>query len=130
MFDTFLVPAKTVVNAKGDGAAVEISSVSNRTFLLLLNITGVIEQESLDISIWGSADEKTWGAKPLATFPQKFYLGEHPLLLDLAGQDDVKFLRAHWEVNRWGRGSEQPMFEFSLKATEVTPEILQENAPR
>jgi hypothetical protein len=130
MFDTFLVPEKTVVTAKGDGASVDVSSVPNRTFLLLLNITTVIEQESLDVSVWGSADEKTWGSKPLASFPQKFYCGEHPLLLDLAGQDDVKFIRAHWEVNRWGRGSEQAMFEFSLKATEVTPEMLRETASR
>jgi hypothetical protein len=129
MFEVFLVPAKTVVTSKGDGTTVDISSVVNRTFLLLLNITAVIEQESLDVSVWGSADGQTWTTKPLATFPQKFYPGEHPLLLDLAGED-VKYLRAHWEVNRWGRGSEQPMFEFGLMATEVTPEILHEASAR
>lgn len=127
MFEVFLVSDKTVVTTKGDGPSVDISSVPNRTFLLLLNITEVIEQESLDVSVWGSADGSTWESKPLASFPQKFYQGEHPLLLDVAGQD-VKFIRAHWEVNRWGRGSEQAMFEFGLKATEVTPEILREAA--
>jgi hypothetical protein len=128
MFDTFLVPEKTVVTAKGDGPSVDVSSLQQRTLLLLLTITNVIEQESLDVSVWGSADDKTWSAKPLATYPQKFYRGEHPLLLDLSDQPEIKYLRAHWEVNRWGRGSETPMFEFSLKATEVAPEILRETA--
>jgi len=129
MFDAFLVPENTMISAKGDGEAVDISSVPNRTFLLLLSITDVIEQESLDVSVWGSPDGNTWGAKPLASFPQKFHRGEYPLLLDLIGRD-VKTIRAHWEVNRWGRGSETPKFTFSVKATEVASELLQDSASR
>ncbi len=126
MIDTFLVPEKTVVNAKGDGPALEVSATSNRVFLLTLDITNIIEQEALDVSIYGSADGTAWGAKPLATFPQKFYRGQHPLLLVLSGHPDIKFVRAHWEVNRWGRGTETPMFEFHLTMKEVPPEILKE----
>ena len=126
MIDTFLVSEKTVVNAKGDGAAVDVSGASNRVFLLSLNITGIVEQESLDVSIHGSADGATWAPKPLATFPQKFYQAEHPLLLDLTGHADVKFLRSHWEASRWGRGSETPMFEFHVSIKEVPAEILKE----
>ena len=126
MFDSFLVPEKTVVNAKGDGPAVDVSSAANRVFLLSLNITGIVEQESLDVSILGSADGTTWGPKPLTNFPQKFYQAQHPLLLDLTGQANLKFLRAHWEVARWGRGSETPMFEFHVTIKEVPAEILKE----
>jgi len=126
MIDTFLVPEKTVVNAKGDGSAVDVSGASNRVFLLSLNITGIVEQESLDVSIHGSADGTTWSAKPVTNFPQKFYQAQHPLLLDLTGHADVKFLRAHWEVSRWGRGSETPMFEFNVTIKEVPTEVLQE----
>jgi hypothetical protein len=126
MIDTFLVPEKTVVNAKGDGPALDVSGAANRVFLLTLDITNIIEQEALDVSIHGSADGTAWGAKPLATFPQKFYRGQHPLLLDLSGHPDIKFVRAHWEVNRWGRGTDTPMFEFHLTAKEVPPEILKE----
>ena len=126
MNDSFLVPDKTVVNAKGDGPAVDVSSAANRVFLLSLNITGIVEQESLDVSILGSADGTTWGPKPLTNFPQKFYQAQHPLLLDLTGQPNVKFLRAHWEVARWGRGSETPMFEFHVTIKEVPAEILKE----
>jgi hypothetical protein len=124
MIDTFLVQEKTVVNAKGDGPVVEISSASNRVFLLTLNITGIVEQESLDVSVHGSADGTTWGPKPVTNFPQKFYQAQHPLLLDLTGHAEVKFLRAHWEVSRWGRGSETPMFEFHVTMKEVPAEIL------
>jgi hypothetical protein len=126
MVDTFLVPPQTVVNAKGDSAAVEVSGAANRVFLLNLEITNIVEQESLDVSIYGSADGAAWGPKPLAIFPQKFYRGTHPLLLDLTAHPDVKFVRAHWEVNRWGRGSETPMFEFQVAIKEVPPEILKE----
>jgi hypothetical protein len=126
MIDTSLVPEKTVVNAKGDGPAVNLGGAANRVFLLSLNITGIVEQESLDVSVYGSADGSTWGAKPVTNFPQKFYQAQHPLLLDLTGHADVKFLRAHWEVGRWGRGSETPMFEFGVTIKEVPTDVLKE----
>jgi hypothetical protein len=124
--DTLLVPERTVVNAKGDGPALSIGEAASRVFLLTLDITNIIEQEALDVSIYGSADDATWAAKPLIAFPQKFYRGQHPLLLDLTAHAEVKFIRAHWEVNRWGRGTETPMFEFHLAIREVPPEILKE----
>jgi len=126
MIDSFLVPEKTVVNAKGDGPAVDVSKAASRVFLLSLNITGIVEQESLDVSIQESADGTTWNPKPVTNFPQKFYQAQHPLLLDITGQANVKFLRAHWEVSRWGRGSETPMFEFYVTIKEVPAEVLKE----
>src|ERR1700693_2498079 len=126
MIDTSLVPEKTVVNAKGDGPTLDLSGAASRVFLLTLDITNIIEQQALDVSIYGSPDGTVWGAKALAAFPQKFYRGQHPLLLDLTGHADAKFIRAHWEVNRWGRGTEKPMFEFHLAIREVPPDILNE----
>lgn len=126
MVDGFLVPEKTKVTAKGDGPVVDVSGASNRVFLLTLNITGIVEQEALDVGIFGSSDGTTWGPKPLETFPQKFYRGQHPMLLQLTQNPEVKFVRAHWEVNRWGRGDETPMFEFNVAIKEVPPDVLQE----
>ena len=126
MIDTFLVPEKTTVTAKGDGPSVDVAAASNRVFLVTLSITKIVEQESLDLSISGSADGATWDPKPLLAFPQKFYAGESPLLLDLNAHENVKFVRAHWEVARWGRGSETPMFEFDVRLKEVPAEILRE----
>ena len=130
MMEAFLVPEKTVVTAKGDGAPVALSAAKGRVFLVTLSITNIVEQESLDVSIQGSADGATWDAKPLAAFPQKFYREEAPLLLDLSAKPDIKFIRAHWEVGRWGRGSETPMFEFHVSLREVPQEILAEAAGR
>jgi hypothetical protein len=59
-------------------------------------------------------------------FPQKFYCEQSPMLLDLKAHPDVKLVRAHWEVARWGRGTETPMFEFSVRLKEVPAEILRE----
>jgi hypothetical protein len=126
MIDTFLVPQKTTITTKGDGGAIDVSSAASRVFLLTLEITRIIEQEALDVSIFASADGATWTAKPVAAFPQKFYSGDHPLLLDLTSHADAKFVRAHWDVNRWGRGTETPMFEFSVSMKEVPADILKE----
>jgi hypothetical protein len=126
MIDTFLVAEKAVVTAKGDGTAVDVSSAASRVFLLTLDITKIIEQESLDVAVYGSADGTTWNPKPVVAFSQKFYCEESPLLLDLTAHPEAKFVRAHWDVGRWGRGTETPMFEFSLRMKEVPADILRE----
>ena len=126
MFEATLIAPHTVITAKGDGAAVDISAAAGKTLLLTLTIHKVVEQESLDVSIWGSPDGATWEQKPLAAFPQKFYAGQHPLLLDLSEKKEIRFIRAHWEVNRWGRGFETPMFELDLTAREVPADLLRE----
>jgi len=123
-----LVAAKTVVNAKGDGAAVDVSAATSRVFLLTLEITNIIEQESLDVSVYGSADGAAWSPKAVVAFPQKFYREQSVLLLDLTAHPDVKFVRAHWDVARWGRGTETTMFEFGVTLREVPANILKEAA--
>lgn len=126
MIDTFLIPAKTIITAKGDGAAVDVSTAQSPVFLITLAIDEVVEQESLDLAIQGSADGTTWEPKALLVFPQSFYVGQRPMLLDLTGAPEVKFVRAHWDVNRWGRGSEKPSFVAGVTIKEVPPEILRE----
>ena len=124
MFEASLVPENTVITGQGDGPVVEITGLDNRVVLLVLRIANIVEQEALDVSVWGSADGNNWGDKPLATFPQKFYRGEHPVLLDLTSRAAIKYLRAKWQAVRWGRGPETPMFEVSVTAREVPAEML------
>jgi hypothetical protein len=126
MMDAVLVPPNTVVSAKGDGPVVDVSGATSRVFLVTLAITKIIEQESLDVSVFGSPDGAAWGAKSIAAFPQKFYCAESPLLLDLNPHPDVKSVRAHWDVARWGRGTETPMFEFGVTLKEIPANILKE----
>jgi hypothetical protein len=114
-----LIPANTRMVANGDGTPFDISSSATRTFLCRLEITAQIEQESLDVSIWGSADGENWGAKPMLMLPQMFYRGDSKLILDLSMRPEVKFIRARWELNRWGRVAPAPMFVAGLELTEV-----------
>jgi hypothetical protein len=124
MIDAFLVPERTVITANGDSAPLDVTAAGTRTFLLTLSITGVIEQESIDVSIFNSTDGTAWEAKPVATLPQKFYVGEYPLIVDLTESAGANFVRAHWDVNRWGRGANTPHFEIGLRFREIPPEML------
>ncbi len=115
MLPEFLLPETTVREA-GTGPTIALGTEQGGMLILTLGITRIIEQESLDISIWGSADGTEWSAKPLVTFPQKFYCGTYQLLLDLTDHPDVKFIRAKWQVNRWGKGNPKPLFSIYLFA--------------
>jgi len=126
MLDAFLVPENTVVTAKGDSAPLDTSEAASRVFLMTLSVSSIVEQEALEVSLFTSADGTTWETKPVASLPQKFYLGEYPLLVDLSQSPSAKFVRAHWEVTRWGRGSTTPKFEIGLRLREVSKEALQE----
>lgn len=117
MLDGFLVP-EIEVEANGEGEPVALGENAGKTFLLTLAVTRILEQQSLDVSVWGSADGQEWSAKPLIAFPQKFYQGVSQLLLDLRDAPDTKFLRTKWTVNRWGVGSTKPSFSFLLKIQE------------
>ena len=113
MLPQFLLPETTVREA-GTGPVLELGAEQGGTLVLTLGITRIIEQESLDISIWGSADGSEFGAKALVSFPQKFYCGTYQILLDLTEHPDIKFLRAKWGVNRWGKGDPKPLFTVYL----------------
>ncbi len=126
MLDAFLVPANTVVIAKGDSEPLDVTGAANSVFLLTLSIAAVVEQESIEISVFSSADGTTWDTKPVASLPQKFYVGEYPLLVDLRPARGVKFVRAHWDVTRWGRGPTTPRFEIAVRLREISKEALQE----
>src|ERR1051325_1954410 len=97
MVPEFLVPEKTIREA-GVGPELSLGDQQGETLLLTLGITRIIEQQSLDVSIWGSADGKEWGAKPLISFPQKFYCGTYQILLDLGPHSGVRYIRPKWQV--------------------------------
>jgi hypothetical protein len=119
MLPSFLIP-ESVVREDGQSQEISLGTSQGKTVLLTLGITRIIEQESLEISIWGSADNADWGSKPLVVFPQKFYCGTYQLVLDLTERPDVQYLRAGYKTNRWGRGEPKPLFEFYLFAQEMT----------
>ena len=116
-----LIPSETRLEASADGASFNISESATRTFLCRLTVTEQIEQESLDVSIWGSADGETWPKRPLLKLPQQFYRGSTKLVLDLSLRPEVKFIRARWDLNRWGRVAPTPMFVAGMDLVEIPP---------
>jgi hypothetical protein len=118
----YLVPPGTLAETAGVGPAVELADLAGRTLLVILRIGETIEQESLQVSVWGSADGQEWGSQPLFSFPQKFYSGVTPAAVDLRRKPEVKYLQARWEVDRWGRGVPVPRFRFMVEVQELQSE--------
>ncbi len=127
MLPNFLLP-ETLIREDGEGPAISLGSAQGKLVLLTLGITRIIEQESLDVSIWGSADQQSWGTKPVASFPQKFYCGTYQLLLDLSDQPDIQHLKAVYKVARWGRGEPKPLFGAYLFVQETQPRAAAKTA--
>ncbi|MGD0501051.1 MAG: hypothetical protein ABSC23_21780 [Bryobacteraceae bacterium] len=123
MLPEFLAPETTVREA-GASPDLSLGSHAGEMLIITLGITRIIEQESIDVSIWGSADGTEWGSKPLAAFPQKFYCGTYQIALDLSERPDVKRLRAKWQVNRWGKGEPKPLFTVYLFAQAMNQEAM------
>src|SRR5256712_13883084 len=116
-----LIPFGTRVEENGEGEKVDVSASSTRTFFCVMVITDQLEQESIDVSIWGSADGENWGAHPILKLPQSFYRGETRAVLELVLRPEVKFIRARWELNRWGRVAPTPIFVAGLDLNEIPP---------
>ena len=114
-----LIPDDTLVNESGFGAAVDIRASETRTFFCVMNITDQIEQESVDVSIWGSANGENWGTHPILKLPQQFYRGETRAVLDLTLVPEINFIRVNWDLNRWGRVAPLPMFVLGLHLKEI-----------
>src|ERR1035441_1997229 len=92
MLPQFLLPETTVREA-GQSPDIDLGDLQSGTLVMTMGLTRIIEQQSIDVSIWGSADGADWGSKPLVAFPQKFYCGTYQILMDLT-ERPVKFLRS------------------------------------
>jgi hypothetical protein len=123
----YLIPPGTRLTANGDGEPRDIASSKTRTFLCSMVIDQQIEQESVDLSIWGSQDGQDWGRFPLLKMPQQFYRGESRQVLDLSLRPEIRFLRGKWELARWGRVAPHPMFVLGFHLSEV-PAFAQKTA--
>jgi hypothetical protein len=111
--EVMLLP-ETVTREDGAGGEVALGLSQGKPLVLTLGITRITEQQSLDISIWGSADNTHW--RQLTTFPQKYYCGTYLLLLDLSQHQEVRHVRAQWRMSRWGDGERSAQSGFYLIA--------------
>ena len=81
--------------------------------VLTLEITRSVEQESLEVEVWGSTDGATWGDKPITALPQKYYCGLYSVLINLSRRPELRFLRLAWKMQRWARADNMPLFAFA-----------------
>jgi hypothetical protein len=108
-----LVP-DNIAKTNGAGPAIELGADPEKLMTLTLAIDRVLEQEALQISIWGSTDANDWGLRPLTSFPPKSYCGTYSQLIDMSRHPGVRYLRAEWKVSRWAKPASEPLFEFCL----------------
>jgi len=123
MLPAFLVP-ELEIRENGNGPALELGSAAGGLLTVTLGIHRIVEQESLDLVINGSEDGVQWPAKPLLAFPQKFYCGVYSRVLDLSHHPNVKFLRAEWKLNRWGRSDQKPLFGIYVFAEPLKAGVM------
>ena len=114
-----LISQGTLVQESSHGEPVDVRESATRTFFCVLQISDQIEQESVDVSIWGSADGENWGTHPILKLQQQFYRGETRAVLDLTLAPEINFIRAGWDLNRWGRVAPLPMFVLGLRLNEI-----------
>ena len=74
----YLVPAGTISEGSGHGSPLELGALAAKPLLLILEIAEVLEQESLHVSIWGSADGPNWGAQAVFGFRKNSTAASHP----------------------------------------------------
>ncbi len=104
----------SIRHAGGIGPAVPLHGFSGKLLVVTLGINAVVERTGLTISVWGSPDQIEWGAKPIVTLRQRQYCGVYSGLLNLAQRPDVRFLRVHWDMSRWGKGERVAQFGFEV----------------
>ena len=117
MLRNFLLP-EAIARADGIGPEIDLGSKRGKLLVLTLGITRILEQESLEVSVWGSADGETWSARPLAKFPPKFYCGLYSILLNLGSHPETRLVRVQWKMSRWSKRDTLPMFGFYVYAEE------------
>jgi hypothetical protein len=113
-----LLPETTVREA-GTGPAVSLAEGPGAPLVFTLDVTRVIEGESLDVSVWGSQDGADWGAKPVVQFTRKFSCGSQQMVVDRLDGAGVRYLRAEWQVDRWVQGAQRPLFTVNIRVSEA-----------
>ena len=114
----FFLVSETTVHANGEGSFAGVDPCIS--LLVTIGITKVIEQQALTLTIHGSINGKDPLPGPLASLPQKFYIGLSSVLIDLSAHPEVRYLRAQWKTVRWGRGDKTPSFTFYVFAEPVS----------
>ena len=108
--------AETIARADGVGPVIDLLSKRGKRLILTLGITRITAQQSIEVSVWGSAGHENWGSRPMATIPHKFYCGIYSVPLNLERHPEIRIVRLQWKMSRWRKEEAQPMCEFYVHA--------------
>jgi hypothetical protein len=110
-----LVPPGTVVEANGEGDASKspprpagVSGADGRHRNAGAGVAGSCHL--------GFGRRNQLGRDAAGQVPQRFYRGSTRMALDLTQNPEVRFIRARWQVNPWGRGRPAARFGFHVTA--------------
>jgi hypothetical protein len=120
MTPVFLLP-EGVVRENGQGPEVALESVQEKSLLVTLGVTRILERETLEVTILGSSDGTAW--QPLVTYPKKSYCGTYSLLLDMSQHPEVCHLRVQWHMTRWDQRKSKPVFAFYVCMEEMRARV-------
>ena len=115
MVPAFLLPDNTLREG-GQGPEFALGASARKSLRFTLGINRILEEENLEVSIWGAAEDQPW--TPIAAFPPKSYCGTYYLTVDLARHPDVTRIRAQWKMSRWDERRQPPLFGFFLSVEE------------
>jgi len=103
------------VREAGEGPVFDAAVFEGRPVVLTLGITHAVEQESIELDLFASADGNSWTARPVASFTAKSWCGTYQAVLPAPEVGtSQRFLRPVWRVSRWARGGGIPFFRIYL----------------
>lgn len=87
------------VHGSGLGRPIDLGDHRGEAVCLTLSIDRISVGERLDVAVWGSSDGDTWGTRPLAVLPHKYYCGAYRYHLDLTMQPSIRYLRVQYQMS-------------------------------
>jgi len=109
-----LFPEETA-HDNGCGPVVALGDAAGQPIEISLQITRIMEQQTLDAVIWGSPDGSDWGTRPVLRLPHRYYCGSYHHVLDLTRRPEIRYLRLEYRLRGW-----LPQSPYSLAAFSVT----------
>jgi hypothetical protein len=118
-----LVPEE-LFRGNGYSPSVPLSDLQGKPIQLTLSITRMMEEQTLEILIWGSTDGEQWMDRPLVTLPHRHYCGDYHYTMDLTRHPQVTHMRAEWRLRSWGHTTAYRLISFSLEASEAVEAVM------
>ncbi|MBV6430299.1 MAG: hypothetical protein IANPNBLG_00408 [Bryobacteraceae bacterium] len=115
MMPILLFPEEMVTES-GFGPVVELKESAGAPLRLTISINRMMEQQTLDLSIWVSPDGEDWGSEPILQLPHRYYCGTYHHVLDLSGRSGVRFLRIEYRLRGWCMEAPPPLSSFEVVA--------------